>query len=983
LPNAFEGNYAFIWDYQCRSIVHPRHHSLVGYDANSGDEQIPWLESSIYEELLARVGGTGVADLQAAWPDLINQESVAASNYPSVDALIKDVPVFNEQSRTNKPAAALTGAGFVGLDGRYLNTAPQCTGWMDLTRDGGSGSFYILWSGLYKLTTAAAIPYYTGQYAPSEENGYSRRGFAMLTVGAGLESFQEPVTELSAQMESITQQSIRDTALTLTLSTAVLVALVIAIAIWLANNLTNSIQVLINGITRFRSGDRNFRFNTRQTDEFGHLANSFDSMADSIVNSVSSPLCILDNNMLIRYANAAAEELIKKSSEELAGEYYYDNSLFPKDTIYDPIKALHEGRQSEVFFSESSGRYYRGVATYFHSEGSPEPGYYVLSTDVTDIQMAREHAEQASVAKTAFLSNMSHEMRTPMNAIIGMTTIGRGTADLAKKDYCFDKITGASSHLLGVINDILDISKIEANKFELSMVEADFEKILQRVINVTSYRIDEKSQEFLLALDPAIPHSIIIDDQRLAQVITNLLSNANKFTPEGGTIRLGTKLISDDGDTVTIKIEVSDTGIGISEDQKDRIFTEFEQAENSTTRAYGGTGLGLAISKRIIRMMGGDIWVESEPNEGSTFAFTFVATRGTREPGELLLPHIDREHARLLVVDDEPEILEFFDQITSQLGLHCDTAANGHEALDLIDRGKRYDIYFVDWRMPGMDGIELSQMIRSRIEEDAVVIMISATEWSAIEDKARKAGVDMYLPKPLFPSALADCINQCIGAEQAVASARELAQATGAGGAAGVGGVGGSGAAGGAVGADWAGDTGAGAGGADWAGDTGAGTGGAAGGSGAAGGRGGRVASGSAGAAAAEPVYTGKRVMLVEDVEVNREIAIALLEPTEVEVVSAVNGKEAVDLFVANPSGYDLIFMDIQMPVMDGYEATRQIRALGTPESRQVPIVAMTANVFREDIEKSLEAGMNDHIGKPINFAEVLDRMAKYLGRRR
>ncbi|MDR0501176.1 MAG: response regulator [Coriobacteriales bacterium] len=932
LPDANAGNYAFIWDYQCRSIAHPRHHSIVGYDASTGNEQIPWLEAGIYNELLQRINKTELEDLLNAWPDLLSNNGKKADNYPSVDALIADVAVFNEQSRKNKAATELTAAGLVGLDGRYLNTAPQCSGWMDLTRDGGSGSFYILWSGIYKLTTAAAIPYYTGQYGPSADNDYSRRGFGMLTIGAGLESFQEPVEALGGQLEAITQQSIRDTALSLGISTAILVLLVTVIAIWLSDNLTNSIRVLVDGVTRFRSGDRSFRFLTKQRDEFGHLADSIDDMADSIVNSVSSALCILDSDMKVIYANKIAESLIGKSLKELVGKHYYDYAMYSEGSVYDPIKALKEGGQSEVLYHQSDDRYYRGTATYFYSDRSAKPGYYVLSTDVTDIQQARERAEQASVAKSSFLSNMSHEMRTPMNAIIGMTTIGRNTDDVAKKDYCFDKITGASNHLLGVINDILDISKIEANKFELSFIEADFEKVLQRVITVTAFRIDEKHQEFLVNLDPDIPHSLIVDDQRLAQVITNLLSNASKFTAEGGIIHLNTKLVDESADTVTVRIEVVDNGIGISEEQLGRIFSEFEQAENNTTRAYGGTGLGLAISKRIIAMMGGEVWVKSELGKGSTFAFTFVAKRGSRDYSELLLPSIKHEHASLLVIDDEPEVLEFFKQIAGRLGLHCDTVISGPEALALLDAGNRYDIYFVDWRMPVMDGIELSRLIRGRIDGDAVVIMISATEWATIETEARNAGVDMYLPKPLFPSTLTDCINKCIGVQQALDYARSKMVTASEPDSASV---------------------------PD------------------------NDASEPDNDARQEvggvPDYSNKCILLVEDVDVNREIALALLEPTGANVVCAENGLIATELFKKEPAAYDLIFMDIQMPKMDGYEATRVIRAMDVPEAKEIPIVAMTANVFREDVEKSLAAGMNDHIGKPIDFCEVLDRLTKYL----
>jgi signal transduction histidine kinase/DNA-binding response OmpR family regulator len=520
---------------------------------------------------------------------------------------------------------------------------------------------------------------------------------------------------------------------------------------------------------------------------------------------------------------------------------------------------------------------------------------------------ARERALSGARAKSDFLANMSHEMRTPMNAIIGMTSIGKTAADIERKDYCLKKIDDASNHLLGVINDILDMSKIEANKFELSIADFNFEKMLRKVSNVINFRIDEKRQKFTVNIDKHIPPILSGDDQRLTQVITNLLSNAVKFTPEYGSIHLDTKFIGEQDQICTIKISVTDTGIGIEKSQQDRLFKSFEQADSGISRKFGGTGLGLAISKRIIDMMGGSIRVESEPGQGSTFAFTIQMKRAAGTEESLLSPSVNWTNVRVLAVDDEPETRSYFRDIAQRLGLNCDVAADGEDAIVMINLNGGYDIYFIDWKMPGMDGMELTRHIKRSDKNKSVVIMISAAEWTTIEMAAKNAGVDKFLSKPLFPSAIADIINECLGAVHVIAAKEPLAESENPG------------------------------------------------------------------------AFAGYRILLAEDVEINREIVLALLEPYRLDIRCAENGLEAVNMFDSGPENYDMIFMDVQMPEMDGYEATRRIRASDHPQAKQIPIVAMTANVFREDIEKCLEAGMNDHVGKPLDIGEILSKLRRFL----
>jgi len=576
-----------------------------------------------------------------------------------------------------------------------------------------------------------------------------------------------------------------------------------------------------------------------------------------------------------------------------------------------------KGENSVAFFRKMSNGWYLGLIA---SEG---PFYQdvknmafllillgatfalILSAILIRIDMARIRSETGNKHKSVFLANMSHEIRTPMNAIIGMTTIGKSSADMERKNQCFDKIENASNHLLGVINDILDMSKIEANKFEISPSEFCFEKMLQRVVNVVNFRADEKQQKFTVHIDQSIPKNLIGDELRIAQVITNLLGNAVKFTPEEGSIHLDARLIEEKNDICMVQISVSDTGIGILKDQQERVFSSFEQAELSTTRKYGGTGLGLPISKNIVEMMNGKIWVVSEHGFGSTFTFQLPLKKGVQPYKGLLSPDVNINNVRIMAVDDDKNILDYFLEISHEFNVQCDTAICGEDAIRLIEKNGHYHIYFVDWKMPGMDGIQLASELKAHNESlNSVVIMITSAEWTAIEHMARSAGVDKFLSKPLFPSHIADVINEILGINQ-----KQIEEAN----------------------------------------------------------------------VNINGLFKGKCILLVEDVEINREIVKALLEPTEIVIDCAENGLEAVRIFNESHEKYDMIFMDVQMPEMDGYEATRRIRALGYQKAKSIRIIAMTANVFKEDIEKCLSAGMDNHVGKPLDFDEVIQKLRHYL----
>ena len=519
------------------------------------------------------------------------------------------------------------------------------------------------------------------------------------------------------------------------------------------------------------------------------------------------------------------------------------------------------------------------------------------STENKTLLNAKESAEQSSRAKSAFLANMSHELRTPMNAIIGMINIGKAALDMDRMIYCFKKIEDASQHLLGIINDILDLSKIEADKFELSEIEFNFEEMLQRVVNVVSFRVDERQQKLTVFIDKAIPKVLIGDDQRLTQVITNLLGNAVKFTPEKGFIRIGTYFLGEKAGICKIQISVTDTGIGISPEQQARLFKSFQQAEDGISRKFGGTGLGLAICKNIVEMMNGKIWIESEIGAGSKFAFTvqLKCSAGEQRKSD------NWGDIRILAVDGDPYVLSHFEVIAKSFNISCDVADSYESVLSLLKQNIKYHVCFVNEKIQFGDGLETAGLIKEKCPDTAIVFMIPAARSVDIEEKAKNAGVKKFLSKPLFPSAISEVINECLGIAPEHEEKPDIAG-----------------------------------------------------------------------------LFAGRHILMAEDIEINREIVLALLEPTQVEIDCAENGLETVRMFSEAPDRYDAIFMDVQMPEMDGFQATRQIRALDVPKAKTIPIIAMTANVFRQDVEKCLEAGMNCHVGKPLNIDEVIDKLRTY-----
>jgi PAS domain S-box-containing protein len=647
------------------------------------------------------------------------------------------------------------------------------------------------------------------------------------------------------------------------------------------------------------------------------------TLMSSIVENSPQFIGYINQSGALEYVNEGASAMTGYSEKDLlkggVGLLLDSDTYSQLKKEYKDIIETGDRREYKLQVHVRGGAL-RFMQTSVFAISSGNAGLGVIGRDITDnIRIERERAEaldqaeSSNRAKSEFLSRMSHEMRTPMNAIIGMTNIGRNSSEAERKDYCLDKIDEASKHLLGVINDVLDMSKIEAGKLEISHTEFNLEKLLQRVSDVVGFRIDEKNIDFSVCIDENVPTSIVSDDQRLAQVITNFLSNAVKFTPEKGSVSLSVRLAEEDKEgNCRLEFAVTDNGIGISKENQAKLFNSFEQADGGISRKYGGTGLGLAISKRIIEMLDGEVRVESEEGAGSSFIFFIMAKRGTQTARRLCMPGDLKADFRILAVDDSRDVLDYFKSLTDRLGIYCDLAENGSEACLLIEKGgdRYYAVIFVDWRMPGMNGVELTRIIKGRSGHKPVVIMISAAEWSDIEESAKAAGVDGFIPKPLFPSSVVDCICEYAGVEDYVAdeSAEDAAE--------------------------------------------------------------GRTA-----------MFADRRILIAEDIEINREIVIALLDDTGISIDTAENGAQAVEAFVNAPERYDLIFMDIHMPEMDGFQAARAIRALDVPRAADIPIVAMTANVFREDIDRCLAAGMNAHIGKPIDINDMIDKLHTYLDR--
>ena len=535
--------------------------------------------------------------------------------------------------------------------------------------------------------------------------------------------------------------------------------------------------------------------------------------------------------------------------------------------------------------------------------------YFKLTRhQMAELDRARQAAEAATKAKSEFLSNMSHDIRTPMNAIVGMTAIATTNIDDKEQvQNCLKKITLSSKHLLGLINDVLDMSKIESGKMTLSMELVSLREVFDSIVSIVQPQIHTKNQQFNVSIHDISVENVYCDSVRLNQVLLNFLSNAIKFTPDGGciTLSLYEEPSKKGEDYIRTHILVKDTGIGMTPEFQTKIFESFAREDSTRVHKTEGTGLGMSITKYIVDAMGGTIEVQSELGKGSEFHVTLDLEKATTPESDMILPDWN-----MLVVDDDRQLCESAVASLKSIGVKADWTPDGESAIEMAEKRHEtrddYHIILLDWKLPGIDGIETARRIRKRLGENVPIMLISAYDWSEIEQEAKEAGITGFISKPLFKSTLYHGLKQFVSADTEAPDGE---------------------------------------------------------------------------ASNSYEHLNGRRVLLAEDNDLNWEIASELLtSELGLQLDWAENGQICLAKFQAASEGYyDAILMDIRMPVMTGYQATEAIRALDRADAKNIPIIAMTADAFAEDVKKCLDCGMNAHIAKPIDVREVARLLEKFL----
>lgn len=735
----------------------------------------------------------------------------------------------------------------------------------------------------------------------------------------------------------------------------ILIAIVVGLAVRIAlrNLVIKRIDELAKAASQIGEGKWDAPLPPEKPDEIGTLTRTFRVMSDeirahvthleqrvaertqalaenqqrlqTIMDSVQELIVMKDCEGRYMVVNHSWEQAMGVKRDDITGKSAFD--VFPRETAQAITKlekeVMQSGRSStaeqEIYHPDGSRHVYLITQVPLKDTSGAVFCLITSSTDITELmelqeelRKAKEAADEANRAKGEFLARMSHEIRTPMNAIIGMSHLALQTELTAKQEDYIAKVNQSAHSLLGIINDILDFSKIEAGKLELESIEFELDEVLDKVASLTALKAEEKGLELLFSRDEAVPDYLLGDPLRLSQVLINLTNNAVKFT-ESGEVVIETELVSSDATHFILQFSVHDTGIGITKDNMSRLFESFSQADGSTTRKYGGTGLGLAICRRIAELMGGRIWVESESGKGSTFSFTAVFGISPKQRIPHLAPSPDLSGKRALIVDDSKTARTILSHALKSFRFEVTAVASGSEAIRELEQAakeKPYEIVLMDWKMPGLNGIETIRKIKENrhIVPVPKFVMVTAFGREEVIKAAGEVGVDGFLLKPVSNSILYDTLIGVMGHE--VPLRRRRAQI------------------------------------------------------------------GSFNMESLKPIR-GARVLLVEDNELNRQVASELLDKAGLLVSVACNGREAVQA-VAEES-FELVLMDIQMPEMDGIEATRTIRADEKNSLEMLPIIAMTAHAMAGDRERSIEAGMNDHVTKPIDPDELFSALLRWI----
>ncbi len=585
-------------------------------------------------------------------------------------------------------------------------------------------------------------------------------------------------------------------------------------------------------------------------------------------------------------------------------------------TVLDTIPLNSSQYWEYEYMHQNTGerRWYR--MTVYHMSIQEARKYIFVLSDRTveqrmnqQLQEALTAAQSANTAKSNFLSNMSHDIRTPMNAIVGFSVLLEKSADEPDKVREYTrKITASSQHLLSLINDVLDMSKIESGKTSLNVDRFSLPEMLEELNIIVMPQAKAKQQDFAIHVHGAPPEHLMGDRLRLNQILLNLLSNAVKYTPEGGRIDFTVSPLPGPGQQYArLRFVVKDNGIGMSEEFLKTVFDPFSREINSVTNKIQGTGLGMAITKNLVDLMGGIIQVESAPGQGSCFTVEL----------SFLLPEQEEAASwyrskvtRMLVADDEEDICLSIRELMRDSGVDVACVTGGAAAVEMAvtawQRGEGFHVILLDWKMPDLDGVEAARRIRAQVGDQVPILVLTSYDWSDIEAEARQAGIDAFMPKPFFVSTFWETIRPLFPEEPTAEAAEPPADSAG--------------------------------------------------------------------------VLEGRRFLAAEDNELNAEILTEMLDMEGASCQVAVNGLQALELFQSSlPGTYDMILMDVQMPVMNGYEAARAIRACGHPQAASIPIVAMTANAFAEDVRNALDAGMDGHLSKPINMDTVREMVGKLL----